>query len=407
MALFVQYSVTKARDMANITFWGLIASPFQLKMQALADYAGLTWERWPDQAGRLDAIGALLRLRSARQRKAIARYPQRDPGLDEYPEVPFYTLDRRRFYYDSTGLALHLDAVSDAPPKLLPEHPSLRFVCRLIDEAFDEFGLYLAHHNRWVTSAATNIMGDMTAREMRALVPGMLRGRMARQLARRQVRRCPYLFSVAPAGFDCGMPAALTPPSRQGFPPTHALLDTAWRRFLAAMETALAAQPFLLGSRFTLADAAAYGQLGMNLVDGRAADLLRELAPRTIAWLCLIRDGGHRDSRGELSLGESLLPLLTCIADTFVPLMRQNEAAHRVARERGQTLFNEAAFDRGEALYDGSLLEMPFRAVVKTFQVVVWRELCAQWRALAESERVALQRRMPPLGNMLFDAEDA
>jgi len=393
--------------MANITFWGLVASPFQLKMQALADYAGLAWERWPDQAGRLDAIGASLRLRRARKGRAVERYPHRVPGLDEYPEVPFYTLDRRRFYYDSTGLARHLDALGTAPQQLLPEDPALRFVCRLIDEAFDEFGLYLVHHNRWVTSAATNTMGEMTAREMRMLVPKILRRRMARQLAERQVRRCPYLFSVAPAGYDCGMPGPLTPPSREGFPPTHALLDTAWRRYLAAMETVLAAQPFLLGSRFTLADAAAYGQLSMNLVDGRAADLLRELAPGTFDWLCMIRDGGHRESRGELCLSGALLPLLACIGDTFTPLMRQNEVAYREARERGQTVFNEAAFDRGEALYDGGLLGMPYRAVVKTFQVAVWRELCADWGALAENQRSALQRRMPPIDDMVFDGGDA
>ncbi len=397
----------KAVAITNITFWGLIASPFQLKMQALADYAGLAWERWPDQAGRLQAIEVFLRLQRARRQQLVERFPGADPALDEYPEVPYYTFDRRRFYYDSTGLALQLDALETSPRKLLPEDPALRFVCRLIDEAFDEFGLYLVHHNRWVTSAATNRMGEMTAHEQRVVLPTLLRKRVARQLAQRQVRRCPYLFSVAPTGYDCGMPTALTPPSREGFPPTHVLLDTAWRRYLAAMEAVLAAQPFLLGSRFTLADGAAYGQLSMNLVDGRAADLLRELAPRTFDWLCMIRDGGHRDSRGDLYLDESLLPLLVCIAETFVPLMRQNEIAYREARQRGQTLFNEAAFDRGEALYDGSLLGRPFRAVVKTFQVAVWRELCADWRSLAESERVALQRRMPPIDDMVFDGGDA
>jgi glutathione S-transferase len=45
-----------------------------------------------------------------------------------------------------------------------------------------------------------------------------------------------------------------------------------WRRYLAAMENVLREQPFLLGQRFTLADASAYGQLSMNLVDGRAAE---------------------------------------------------------------------------------------------------------------------------------------
>jgi hypothetical protein len=54
---------------------------------------------------------------------------------------------------------------------------------------------------------------------------------------------------------------------------------------------------------------------------------------------------------------------------------------------RGQRLFNEAAFDRGLALYDGALLGQPFRSVVKTFQVRVWREVLAAWAALPEAAR--------------------
>jgi hypothetical protein len=170
------------------------------------------------------------------------------------------------------------------------------------------------------------------------------------------------------------------------------------------METALSRRPFLLGDRFTLADASAYGQLAMNLVDGRAADLLEELAPVTFGWLRMIGDGAHRDSTGELGLVDELRPLLGCIADTFIPLMRDNEAAYCEATERGQCRFNEAAFDRGEALYDGMLLGRPYRAVVKTFQVVVWRALCAQWRAMDQTERDEIETRFPRLQDSLFDA---
>ena len=283
----------------------------------------------------------------------------------------------------------------------------MHFTCRLIDEAFDEFGLYMVHHNRWVTSASTNIMGEMTATEMRKLLPPFMRRRVARKLPLRQVRRCPYLFSVAPSDYACGMPEALTPPAREGFPATHEILDTAWRRYLAAMESILQQQPYLLGQRFTLADASAYGQLSMNLVDGRAAQLLEELAPTTYRWLCTIRDGGHRGSSGELQLDEGLLPLLECIGETFIPLMRQNEAAYREAVSRGQTLFNEAAFDRGEALYDGRLLGRPFRAVAKSFQIAVWQDLCGEWWSLGDSDRQALGTLFPLLQNSLFNAEGA
>ena len=312
---------------ATIDLLGFTASPFQLKMQALADYSSLTWRKLPEEVSSLRDITRLLKFRWARSRNHIQRYPGRVPGMDEYPAVPFYTLDGQSFFYDSTGLALHLDELGLTPLKLLPEGPAAHFLCRLIDEAFDEFGLYMVHHNRWVTSAHTNIMAEMTVREMRKLLPKPMHSRMKRNLSGRQVRRCPYLFSVAPQGYSCDMPPALTPPAKAGFPETHTLLDTAWRNYLSAMEHVLGAQPFLLGERFTLADASAYGQLSMNLVDGRAAELLRELAPTTFDWLCMIRDGKHRDSKGEIGASDSLNPLIECISETFIPLMQQNHRA--------------------------------------------------------------------------------
>ena len=99
----------------------------------------------------------------------------------------------------------------------------------------------------------------------------------------------------------------------------------------------------------------------------------------------------------------ALQPLLRMISQTFMPLMMQNEKAYEQARAAGETLFNEAAFKRHRALYDGQLLEHPFRAVVKTFQVRVWRELKASWWALAAQDRAALQREFLPDATALFN----
>ena len=315
---------------------------------------------------------------------------------------PYYSLDGRQYYYDSTGLALHLEKLGASEEPLVPEEAQLRFVCQLVDEAFDEFGLYMVHHNRWVTSAATNVMGKMTAAEMRSVLPPGASGYVARTLPARQVRRCPYLFSVAPEGYDAGMPPDLTPPSRPGFPPTHDILDTAWRRYLRAMEDLLEGQDYLLGERFTLADASAYGQLSMNLVDGRAAQLMEEFAPRTYRWLCSIRDGGHKGSRGKLHLSDRLAPLIGVIGETFSPLMRQNAIAFERYRAEGKSEFNEAAFDRGDCLYEGELLGRPFRAVAKSFQVVVWQEVCEAWSTLSGEDRQALGARYPGLDDSAF-----
>ncbi|GHD07023.1 hypothetical protein GCM10007052_02390 [Halioglobus japonicus] len=379
----------------QLTFFGVEASPYQLKMQALADGAGVAWRRLPAQGSRWQNTALYAQLGLARTRGKITRVPALVSGMDEYPSVPFYRFDGEDIRYDSSGLGR--DLALRGAGHLVPEDPVLAFVCRLLDEAFDEFGLYMVHHHRWVNSAHTNKMGDKTAAEMSRLLPPGFARRLARELPQRQVRRCPYLFSVAPSDYDCGMPLALTPPSREGFPSTHTLLDQSWRDYLAAMESLLAVQPYLLGDQFSLADASAYGQLAMNLGDGRAEELMREIAPRTHVWLQKISMGEHGHSGGESALSEALGPLLDVVGATFIPLMAQNAVAYDREVAGGQTKFNESAFDSGEALYDGELRGFPFRAVVKTFQVQVWREIGQAWAELSLSQHQVLLNACPAL----------
>jgi len=383
--------------------WGLEASPFLLKLEAMLRYHEVPFRRLPAGGGWLENLRTASRLERAKRAGRVLRHPQMDPELDEYPAVPFFSEDGVTFRYDSSALGRWLDErAGKARPPLFPDEPRLGFVARLLDEAFDEFGLYMVHHMRWVGAATDTTMGERTAAELAKLVTPLLAPIVRKRIPRRQVRRCPYLFSVAPEGYTAAVEPARVPPSRPGFPPTHALLHEAWCAHLDAMETILAVQPFVLGERFTIADASAYGQLGMNLIDPSAARELRERAPRTHRWLEGIRDGAHVARRGETFLSDALRPLLAIVMATFAPLMVQNERAWREATARGETLFNEAAFDRGRALYDGELLGHPFRAVVKTFQVRVWNELCAAWRGLAEADCAAL-RAVLPHGELLDD----
>ncbi len=378
-----------------IRIWGSELSPFTLKLRALCDAAAVPYTMLPDEGTRLQNLRALAAIELARRRRAILRYPALS-DLDEYPLVPLvYT--QGRILYDSSGLARWLDAHQPPPTgPFVPDDPALAFAAQLIDEAFDEFGLYIVHHARWVMSAATNDAGARLAREFRrVLLPGT-GGAFARQFAARQVRRLPYLFSVAADTPSNGLPGTLTPPTRSGFPPTQRLLTHAWEAYIDGVEAVLHDQPFLLGERFTLADASVYGQLGMNLKDPTAADRMRARAPATFAWLISIRDRRHVGRDGPLRISTLLRGLFDTIARTFVPLMVQNELAYTAARRAGETLFNEAAFNRRRALYDGRLLGQPFRTVIKTFQVRVWRELCAAWADLDPACRIPLLQLLPP-----------
>jgi glutathione S-transferase len=368
--------------------WGSELSPFTLKLQAQLRYAGIPFIDLPRNGGRLQNLRISLLIERAKRKRTAMRYPRLDP-LDEYPLVPFLIEDGKGVLYDSSALARWIDArFPPASGSLFPVEPASCFIAQLIDEAFDEFGLYMAHHNRWVMSAKTNDAGVRLAREYRRLLPPGLQGAFARYFSRRQVRRLPYLFSVAPEGFAVpGLIRNLTPPSRPGFRPTHALLDQAWEAYVAAMEHMLTRQPFLLGDRFTVADASAYGQLAMNLADPTTAQRLRELAPTTFAWVTRMYSGDVPRDRGTIRLTPDLRPLLAIIQQTFVPLMQQNETAYETFCRSGEARFNERAFNAGVSLYDGMLLGQPFRSVAKTFQVRVWRDLKRSWAQLPSSAR--------------------
>jgi glutathione S-transferase len=394
--------MTFASDPAGAwLLWGSELSPFALKVEAMLRFAGVP-HRWMPAQGRFaEALRGERRRRALVSGRVALTSPARD-ALDEYPLVPFLFGPRGENLYDSTAIGLWLDAA----PLVPREDAALAFAVRLVDEALDEVGLYLVHHARWVTSARDNDAGRRLAREMRPLL-GPLSAALARSFPARQVRRLPYLFSVAPADAVFGdLPARLRPPARAGFPPTQALLDALHARLADALEPLLAARSFLFGERFTLADASVYGQLGMNRKDPSAHARLRERAPAVHAWVERIARGdfaGHR-AGGALALDADLAPLLAWVGEVFVPLMGQNEAAFERHRARGESRFNEAAFDAGRALYDGVLCGHPFRSVAKTFQVRVWRTLCSEWAALAPAERHRVESLLPNASDLAAPA---
>lgn len=160
---------------------------------------------------------------------------------------------------------------------------------------------------------------------------------------------------------------------------------------LAAVEGILSKRPFLFGERFTLADAAAYGQLCMNSHDREAEALIARRAPRTREWIARIESGrfeaGHACGSRRIGIDATLEPLIEEICRTYVPLMRANEAAFERALAAGQGLFNEAAFDAGQSLFDGTIGGQPYRSVVKTFQVSTWRDLLDTWTGIGREAR--------------------
>ncbi len=375
--------------------WGSELSPYALKLALCCRHAGLPHRLLPTQGSWAENVRIALRVERLKRGWLPLTWPQRTED-DEYPLVPYLFGPEGENLYDSSAIAEWLDRRLPDAEKLIPSEPLAGFVARLIDDYADEFLLYVVHHQRWVVSATDNDAGQRLAHEFRSLV-GPLRPLMARHFSARQTRRLPYLLSIAPAGFQiAGLRPNRQPPERKGFPPSHALLEAAHTRLVDLLDALLASRPYVLGDRFTLADAALYGQLGMNLADPSTAKALQARSPRLHQWLLALHKGTPPAvAEGALRIDDALKPLLTEIARIHLPLMQQNAAAHARFRQQGLRRFNEAAFNAGEALYDGLLDGTPYRNVAKSFQARSWRDCRARWQQLSPSTREQLTALMP------------
>jgi len=361
-----------------------LLSPFSVKARQLCAAFGVQLRLTPQDGGLRSA--AQIQARMGLAARGLGRSLHRSPSaLEELPLVPWLFPDSGGYLCDSTEIGLYLESQHPGR-RLTPRDGACGFAARLIEEAVDEVGLYALHHMRWVASGRSTTAMAVLEDE----VAGSLGRRMARRFVThfgpRQVRRLPYLFSVAPdaASFP-DLPEAMRPPSRSGFPPTHDLLEQIWEGLVDATEAALSdGRAYLFGDGFTLADAALIGNLGSTLrVDPEAARRLEARAPHTTQWLRRHLDGAPVLA-GDHTLDAALEPLLSWAMSSFLPLMEWNEAAHAGGPAGG--LRNERAFDRGVNLYDGALLGHPYRTVVKDFQVKTYRELGRLFLALSPDD---------------------
>lgn len=376
---------------------GSVLSPFSNKLRLLCSHAGLPFRWLPEEGSTLENLEVQALRQALRRGLRRLTYPPLG-ALGELPLVPFLFGPRGDSYYDSSAIGRYLH---DYPPlrpgvPLLPSAPVPRFFCLFLEEAFDELGLYILHHQRWVRSARSTRAPQRVAAEFSSLVPWPLQPLAQRRFAARQVRRLPYLFSVAAADAEASdLPRHRRPPARSAFPPTHALLEILFVRWLSAIEQALVETPFLFGPALTIADAAVYGMISSHLaLDPESTQWIETHTPTLARWTRELEKGAsHRVRYAPLpaSTPPSLLPLIRVVTESFVPLLLQNEAAYEHYRHSGQRRFNEAAFDAGEALYDGVLLGHPYRSVAKTFQVAVLRELRCELRRLTVLDRRSVE----------------
>lgn len=397
-------------DSSNNKPWilsGSELSPFHLKVAAILKAKKIHFLDFPSQGNTFSNIRIQLRLKLLKMGLLKLTYPE-FTEYDEFPLVPFLFGPNGENLYDSSAIAAWLDQHTDTD-KLVDasDDRALNFLIQLLDEYFDEFGLYMVHHSRWKTSAKDNTAGRRLANEMPSLA-APFRPMIDNFFSHRQIRRLPYLFSVAPVGYKIsGLLDSKQPPSHDDFPATHDLIENSYLNILNALEPIFSTRPYLFGNRFTLADASLYGQLGMNLTDPSAAQWIKSTAPNVFDWLNRIHQGDFSDNQPNsgLIMDDLLKPLLTEIVQIFYPLMQQNEAAYEHHKQAGETHFNEPAFWQGKSLYQGQLKGQLFKSVAKSFQVKTWRQIKLSWQQLASQQQFYLSEQFMGI-NPLEESDD-
>ncbi|GAB5450234.1 MAG: glutathione S-transferase family protein [Halioglobus sp.] len=279
----------------RLRLFGGTASPYTRKMVSLLRYRQIPYSiTWSDPAGALDALGI---------------------------EKPSPTFHPTVLFEESAG---DIEAVCDSTPiirrlesactdrSVIPEDPALAFVNYLLEDFGDEWCTKYMFHYRWYPAEDADNAGTLLPLGMDVtLAPDLLQTFKA-TFSERQIGR---LYVV-------GSNDATAP-----------VIDASYRRFLAAMESLLEKQPYLLGQRPGSGDFALFGQLSQLVgFDPTSRAIAHEVSPRTVAWVLKMEDlcGLEPTAAGWediADLREPLLPMLTEIGRVYVPALLANAAA--------------------------------------------------------------------------------
>ena len=212
---------------------------------------------------------------------------------------------------DSTPIIRRLEDIYPGR-SVLPSDPALAFIDYLIEDFADEWCTKYMFHYRWYPQDDADNAGTLLPLGMDVSLPEEAHSQFKTYIADRQIGR---LYVVG--SNDTTAP----------------VIDASYRRFLAAMESHLANQKFMLGNRPGAGDFGLHGQLTQLVgFDPTPRAIAHEVSPRTVAWVDHMCDqSGHEPTEQDWTRLEdqpdSLRGLMQEIGRVYAPAQLANARA--------------------------------------------------------------------------------
>ncbi|MFT6051589.1 MAG: glutathione S-transferase [Halioglobus sp.] len=304
---------------------GATASPYTQKMLALLRYRRIPYAlTWGNPADMLDSLGI--------EKPRPIFMPT---FLFENSEG---TLEAR---CDSTPIIRRLEQLH-AARSVLPVDPSLAFIDYLIEDFADEWCTKYMFHYRWHSDEDADNAGTLLALGFDVSVPDASLSQIKSQFTARQRSR---LYVVG--SNDTTAP----------------VIDASFRRFLAAMESHLSRQRFMLGARPGAGDFGLHGQLTQLVgFDPTSRRITHNDSPRTVAWVDQMEDqSGCEPTDSDWVVIEdqpaSLRELLSEIGRVYAPAQLANAKAVRAGEKTWEEVIDGARWTQQTFSYQAKCLQ--------------------------------------------------
>jgi glutathione S-transferase len=259
---------------------------------------------------------------------------------------------------DSTPIIRRLEA-SYSGRSVLPTDPAVAFLDYLIEDFADEWCTKYMFHYRWHAAQDADNAGILLPLSMSVSIPEESHQEFKKWVVDRQVSR---LYVVGSNDI------------------TAPVIDASYRRFLAAMESHLANQNFMLGKRPGAGDFGLFGQLSQLIgFDPTPRAIAHEVSPRAVAWVDLMRD------QSGLEPTEQDWIRLEDQVDTLRELLKEIGRMYAPAQ-----LANARAVQAGEKTW-----ECEIDGVVWTQQSFPYQAKCLRWtnelyRSVSDKDRARI-----------------